>query len=322
MPSPAKNTYYLGMFLGCFLLFEMSALGQTNVDSTHLRKHYRYSSITLFSGAEMQFFGRRPGILSVSFPYSVTDSSGSTTDHVFSGENKDIYGSHKAYVLPIFIELGHLHHFVHFGLAFTVNQGGFTGLPYLTAGYGGLWYIDPWRRGRPFNNKRWVIKASLNLTYTADGPNSNSAVLGSIDNYNKTVDLLGEVAGPTFTTGGGTGRGSTPRKTYIVQTLRVSYSQRELSLLPRISVALNPYSEYVRWELIAGYSIPVIERGGLYFQQVAAGQSKGISSAVNINNSDISASYDHQTIRSTPYHFGGLFVGVLFGFGKFKEVTR
>lgn len=308
---------------GILLLHSLSAEGQIGSDSTHRRIHYRYSSITLFTGAEMQFFPRRPGILGVSFPYSVTDSSGATTNHVFSDEKKDIYGSVRAYVLPMYFELGHLHHFVNFGFAFTANKGGFTGLPYLTTGYGVIWYADPWRRGRPFERKRWAIKASLNLTYSTDGPGSSSAVLGSIDNYNKTIDLLGEEADPTFKTGGETTRyGTTPVKIHTVRTLRVSYSQRELSLLPRLSLALNPYRGYGRYELILGYAIPVIERGGLYLQQVADDASKGISGAVNINDSDILASYDHRPIRSTPYHFNGVFAGILLGFGKSKEVTR
>jgi len=271
----------------------------------------------------MQFFGWQPGVLGVSFPYSVTDSSGATTDHVFSGEKKDIYGSHKAYVAPILIELGHLHHFVNFGIALIAIKEELAPSAYLTAGYGLIWFADPLRGSRRrFEDRRWGIKASLNLTYSADGPGTSSAVFGTIDNYHKTIYLLGEEADPTYTTGDGTRR--YPYKTHIAHTLRVSYSQRELSLLPRISFAANPYHGHghERYELIVGYTIPVIERGGLYFQQVADGDPKGISNAVNLNNEGIVASYDHRPIRSTPYHFGGLFTGILLSIGKSKEIVR
>src|SRR5579859_2734806 len=160
MISPVNHTHsrmYFRLLLCLFLLHGLAdARGQAGADTMHCRIHYRYSSITFFSGDAMQFFGRRPGALNISFPYSVSDSSG-TTDDRFSGERKDIYGWKKSYVLPILIELGHKHHFVNFGFAFPVNKGGFTGGPWLTTGYGFLWYADPWRRGRShFEKKRFA----------------------------------------------------------------------------------------------------------------------------------------------------------------------
>ncbi|HLZ89225.1 MAG TPA: hypothetical protein VKQ52_18340, partial [Puia sp.] len=157
------------------------------------------------------------------------------------------------------------------------------------------------------------------LTYTTDIAGSGSALFGSIDNYNKTLYLLGEEADPTFTTGGGR---YSPPKTYTARTLDVSYSQRELALLPRVSIANNPFRGYGRWELSIGYNFPLVDRGGIFLKQVGDGSSKGISGAVNINNSDISASYDGKPIRSAPYRFGGLYAGVLLSLGKYHEESR
>ena len=90
-----------------------------------------------------------------------------------------------------------------------------------------------------------------------------------------------------------------------------------------VSIALNPYKNYARCELMVGYNLPIIDRGGIYLVQVADdGSTEGISGAVNIKRRDISATYDYKAIRSAPYCFGGVFVGLLLGFGGSREISR
>jgi len=308
----SRNLFRLFSWL--FLLPIVSSVyGQGAGDTTRQRIHYRYSSITLVTGTGVQLFNHCDGLLQVSFPYSVTDASGVSTNHTFSGQKNRIYLGQNWSVFPVLFEIGGLHHFVDFGFCFRI-QGNLTNGSNLAAGYGFIWYADT-RRTREPEDKRMAIKVSLNLNYSADAAGSGDALLGSIDNANKTIYLLGHEADPTFTTGGG----RSPTVTNNAKTLNVSYSQRELSLLPRVSIANNPYRSGGRWELLFGYNFPLTDRGGIYLKQEADQGHKGVSPAVNINNPAISASYNGRPVHRAPYRFGGVYAGVLFGFGRHRE---
>src|SRR5579871_2636825 len=127
MPSPMKNAYsrmYFRLFFCvCFAFTIYDARAQAPGDSTMRRLHYRYSSITLLSGYALQFYDRRPGLLSAQFSYSTNAAPGNSN---FWGEIADPYGSVKSYALPLFFEYGRLYHFTNFGLAFPVVKGQIT----------------------------------------------------------------------------------------------------------------------------------------------------------------------------------------------------
>ena len=294
-----------------------SAHAQLTVDSSRLNKYFHYSSFTLSMGAAAQFFGHSNGLLSVSFPYVVTDSSGISTNNVFSAQKSKIYNGLKLYWFPIMVEIGRLHHFLDVGVSWSTVEGEFTNGVDFTAGYGFIWYVDDRHRSRgSVHPQRFAIKAALQVTYSTDASGSSSEELGSIDNTNKTVYLLGHTAGPTFTT---QATRSTPAKTYEASTLIVSYSQREFSLLPRISIANNPYRSYLRWELMIGYNFPWYDRGGIFLQQQSNDEYQGLGGAVNINNPAITASYNNKPITKAPYRFGGLYTSLSLSFGGHKD---
>ena len=299
------------------LLAVYTAHAQPTVDSSRVLKHFHYSSVTLLSGAAAQFFGKSTGLLSVSFPYGVTDSTGATTNNVFSAQKKKIYNGSKFYFFPISVEIGRLHHFWEVGIYWATMERELTNAITLTAGYGFIWYVDPRHRPQADDHpQRFAIKASLLLSYNADGASSSSETFGSIDNANKTIYLLGYAAGPTFTT---EATRNSPAKTYAVNTLQISYSQKELSLLPRISIANNPYRNGARWEWMIGYNFPCYDRGGILLTQEASGQSQTLGGPVNLNNPAITASYNGKQITKTPYRFGGLYTSLLLSVGKHKD---
>jgi hypothetical protein len=294
-----------------------TALAQQTVDSSRLTKHFYYSSVTLLSGAAAQFFGKSSGLLSVNFPYNVTDSAGNPTNNVFSAQKNKIFNGSKSYFFPILVEIGRLHHFWEVGMYWSTVEGELTNAITLNAGYGFIWYVDP-RHSTSANGhpQRFAIKAALCLSYNADGSSSSSETFGSIDNANKTIYLLGYVAGPTFTT---EATRNSPAKTYAVNTLQISYSQKELSLLPRISIANNPYRNGARWEWMIGYNFPCYDRGGILLTQEASGQSHTLGGPVNLNNPAITSSYNGKQITKTPYRFGGLYTSLLLSVGKHKD---
>jgi hypothetical protein len=297
-----------------------SAHAQQTVDSSRLNKYFHYSSFTLGTGAAAQFFGHSNGLLSVSFPYVVTDSSGTSTNNVFYAQKRKIYNGSILYWFPFLVEIGRLHHFFDVGMSSSMVEGDFTGGFDFTAGYGYIWYVDTRHRSRgEAHPRRFAIKASLQVTYATDASGSSSEQLGNIDNTNKTIYLLGHTAGPTFTT---QATRSSPAKTYEATSLIVSYSQREFSLLPRISIANNPYRSYLRWELMIGYNFPWYDRGGIFLQQQSNDEYQGLGGAVNINNPAITASYNNKPITKAPYRFSGIYTSVSLSFGGHKDKGR
>lgn len=87
-------------------------------DTTSTSKHAHYFSCTVLTGSAVQFFRKRTGLFSVSFPYSAVDGSGATTTGTFSAEQRNIFGSARAFVGPLAFEAGRRHDFVHFELSF------------------------------------------------------------------------------------------------------------------------------------------------------------------------------------------------------------
>lgn len=299
------------------LLAVYTAHAQQTVDSSRVLKHFHYSSVTLLSGAAAQFFGKSSGLLSVNFPYSVTDSAGNSTNNVFSAQKKNIYNGSKLYFFPISVEIGRLRHFWEVGIYWATLERELTNAITLTAGYGFIWYVDPRHRSpADAHLQRFAIKASLLLSYNADGGSSSSETFGSIDNANKTIYLLGYAAGPTFTTEASR---YSPAKTYTVNTLQISYTQKELSLLPRISIANNPYRSGGRWEWTIGYNFPCYDGGGILLTQEANGQSQTLGRPVAINDPAVNASYNNKPITKAPYRFGGFYTSLLLSVGRHKD---
>lgn len=296
----------------CANLFFYSNAHAQATDSTRHRVRYRYNAIIVITGAQFQFFRRRDGLVDVAFPYFVKDASGGTANLAFMGRKAGIYTWESSYIVPFGLEYGWHRHFFHLSTSNRIVEGRFIFATQVESGWGHLWYFDPGRKAEGFRSKRWVIKASLNLNYTTDRENGKRAVLGSIDNLDKTIFALGLASGPSFTIS--TRAGTT---TYKTSRLNISYSQRELALLPKIGFAKNPYHGFRRWELNLGYNLPLIDRPGIYLDQAATdGTRKGLADAVTIHHPGIVASYNGRPIGSAPFGFGGPYIQFALGLGN------
>jgi hypothetical protein len=104
------------------LLFSSVATAQSTSndvrDTTATGKHTHYFSCAVLTGGAVQFFRKRTGLFSVSFPSPAVDGSGATTTGTFSAEQRNVFGSASAFVGPIAFEAGRRHDFVHFELSF------------------------------------------------------------------------------------------------------------------------------------------------------------------------------------------------------------
>jgi hypothetical protein len=304
MPLPFKQghgrTVCCLLCLGANLFLSSMAAAQSTGngvrDTTGTSKHTYYFSCTVLSGGAVQFFRKRTGLFSVSFPYSAVDGSGATTSGTFSAEQRNIFGSASAFVGPLAFEAGRLHDFVHFELSFLLGKG--TSAPGWKSfiGYGRICYTG-----------RYAIKFSLNVSITAD-PRQGGDKLGNIDNSNKTVYLLGWESPPTFI--------ATHDETINVSTLEVTYAQREWSLMPEVSLLPNPYRKPNHFELAVGYTLPISEYGRLNFVQQGSSISSGTASNLlpgpNILSGAITASYNNKPLKAPLYRFGGFYLELRF----------
>jgi hypothetical protein len=278
--------------------------GSGPLDTTRTGKSPRYFSITVLTGGGVQFFRRKNGLFSVSFPYTVTDASGASAD-TFSSRQRNVFGSARVFVGPLAFEMGRLHDFLHGEFSFSLGKG--TGAPGWKAlmGYGRIYYVG-----------RYAIKCSLNLS-VATLPRQDGDELGSIDNSNKTIDLLGWEAPPGFVSG---------RYTYSASTLELTYAEREWSLLPKVSILPNPYRKPNHFELSVGYNLPLSDVGSLNFVQQGSSTSTGTVSHLipgpNIPSTGISASYNNQPLKAPLYRFGGFYLELRYDVIDWKDKKK
>lgn len=286
------------------LFFSTIASGQPSADTGRTARRYRYYSFSIITGAGVQFFDNANGTFGVNFPYTVTDASGNTTATTFTGQKKAIYTSPKYYISPLVFEMGRIHSLVRVAMYFSLVKGtygpGFHG----SVGYGRIFYTG-----------RYAIKLSVDLTTTSDSKDGQYNLLGTIDNKNKTISVFGQTLGPTFTVPASR---NTPAQTFTSNTVNVSYSQNESSLLPRISLLPNPFRHHWLFELSVGYNIPFHDHGQLNFIQEAE-KRNWLAATEDIRNNSFSASYDGKPAKAPPFRFGGVYVEVLWEFIGHKE---
>jgi hypothetical protein len=293
------------------LLLTIAISHQANAQhNNHRRKGAdslnRYISLTLITGAQWQYRNHTTGALGLSLPYTTTNASGNTTSHIFTSQPKRVYSPNQ-FIYGLFgIEVGDLHHCIVVNLSVAPHEG----LDYggrISAGYGRVWFLNGPGQHDPIpQQKTFVLKAILNLVYTADMGVHNVALLGRIDNTNQTLHILGDEAGPTFYIPSSR---SGPGGTYNAKNLDLSYAQRELSLVPQFALSTNPFRHMITFELDLGYSIPLLDGGGVYMAQddgsLTSHNINYIDGPVSLKNTAITTTLNGKPIRSVPYRLGG-----------------
>jgi hypothetical protein len=266
----------------------------------------RYITMTPLTGVQWQFRSHTAGALGVSIPYTITDASGNTTSHIFTSQSKRVYSPNQ-FIYGLFaVEVGDLRHCIAISLSVAPHEGIVYG-ERVSAGYGRVWFLNaPGQHDTKPQQKTFILKTLLNLVYTEDMGVHNVALLGRIDNTNQTLHLLGDEAGPTFNIPSSR---SGPGGTYNAKNLDLSYAQRELSLTPAIALSTNPFRHMITFELDLGYSMPLLDGGGIYMAQddgsVTSHNINDIGGPVSLKNTAITATVNGKTTRSIPYRLGG-----------------
>jgi hypothetical protein len=244
------------------------------------------------------------GPLQVSFPYSVTDMFGKTSQNTFVSKGINPYGQPKLMGSAINWEIGTLRNF------FTFSVYGAKGISNFSVGYGRNYYFDlPHLKFREMKNRAFVFKPSISLSYANYLANDKGGdnYFGSINNDSNTVHCFGHNFGPTFSYH--TGR---VEKTENTQTLDFFYDQNDLSLIPKVTISNNQYKSILRWNIDIAYFIPFHERGGIKIFQDGwhALRSPRI---IGLGSDGVISTLGGSRISSTPYKFHGLFIGATLG---------
>jgi len=258
----------------------------------------------------------------LNFPYTSIDGAGVATNSVFQSRRGSVVSNKLQPYWTLFgFESGGLKHFGSFDFSFG-NGVTFSG------GYGFTWYFNgPGEHEKNIVDKRFVFKASMNIAWELYAGKTS---LGTIDNTNKTISLLGYTATPTFyvstTTDDGNGNEITETIPYQAQNLNVSYSQTELLLVPKIGIGNNPYrggdSKKLKllWDLSVGYNLPFYNKGGIQLtQNDGEGNSRNLnSSLIGLKTPDLTFMYNGKRTSSTLFHYSGLSVAFSIRLGESK----
>jgi hypothetical protein len=251
--------------------------------------------------------------MSVSIPYATTDAVGNTTSTVFQSPPQKIYGPLKITAVPIAVEVGRERWAFNMGFSVPFTDA-FTGGYWLTSGYGRNFFLSGWRHHQAGPSKRpFVIKVTVNLLYDWDLGANAAGTFGSIDNTSKIIHLMGLSIDSVFTSHGG--RYS---ETYPAKDCGFHFAQRELALMPRIILSNSPFVSKARFELILGYTIPLVDRGGIYITQDTkeSNYSQGVCRPLDLAHYGATVVYNNEVIGKTPFRFGGFFLGCAFSVGS------
>lgn len=292
------------------LLLVAGALSCMAVKAQHAQKDF-YCTITGFAAAEPFFSNQKQGGLTVSFPYQVTGPSGSTADSVFHSRVIHPFSALKVYIVHFGADFGDRHQFasVHFSPVL-MGEGDVSSNYTFSFGYGRNWFFDR-APGSKRAEKRFVLKPSMNILYAnyKATDSKSPTYLGAIDNKDRSIAFGGVTAGPTYSYSTGGYNGPTYTYTDSTNSLNIYYGQREWSLQPKIAISTNPYRHWYYIEIYAAYTLPVSEKGKVYFNQDYTHQV----AIKDLKDNLLTVQYDDTPVKATPYHLNGWSAGFVMG---------
>ena len=243
------------------------------------------------------------GNLSETFPYSSKDIyTGVVTRSIFTGGLQNPFSTN-IYLIDLFQAEGvkHHHSFI-FGVGIN-NDVNMNYSAYFKGGYAHIFPIHFLQRNaRDYIN----FKTSLELLYMW----GYDETLGTIDNNNKIVDLLGQQASNQYTiartrySAGGT---------YNADHIAVFYQRTHLMLCPKISFTNKPPG-HLYWAMETGWFIPLIQTDTLKPYQMSSDSSASgnVVASVGINDQGASTTLNNTTLIRSP-SLGGLYLGIKIG---------
>lgn len=300
MINPQSKTRVAAWVLSCLACGTAHAQKGDSLFTSVSINHLYYVGLCIFSAENLFFSENRTGAIQVSFPYAVTLPGSGTSDSLFKSKSIRPYSMLKSQVSLINLEAGNQNQFFTAGVTMSfigdLNGYGFT------MGYGrNLHFQKNRHKYHQLPKAFFVFRPSLNLAFTpyAGFDNGNPFYLGTINNEDRQLYVLGNIIRPTYTTSG------RYRKTYQAKTLDIYYSQKEWALVPKIAISNNPFRHFLHWEIELAYNIPFSEKAGILLTQNSLNPVK----TININDPGIRVLYERNPIKSSPYTLFGFYIG-------------
>ena len=245
-------------------------------------------------GAGQLFSKNTPGLLQIKFPYTIIDQSGNTSSQTFISNSLSPSKKNRQ-IISLNLEIGGLKH------AFNIQGGADSySAAYFGFGYGYNIFIKFFNKS---NNI--IIQPSVNFCY-----GQFHGDLGSIDNENKDLKVLGSDANSTYILTWG--KPQTPH-TENAKTLDITYIQNFWTILPKLSFRNNHYKHTIHLEFDLGYYFPLYKKEGIELEQDNVHSITQTKITGFDTNSSLITTYNHKIVTSTPINFSGLYLGVVVG---------
>jgi hypothetical protein len=291
------RTKHLWMLLLC-QAFTLYLPAQTKTDSVRQKKD-RHVILSWSTG--LLFIHKNPGELAIGFPYS---TSNSTFAAEFNSKLGNPFSQDLVLQDVLHLEFLSRHHSIDF-LGGFIPDDDHRGSTYSDAIYFGGGYAHTFAVG-----KILMIKTGADLLFY-----QFSRGLGSIDNRNIDVYVLGYDSGPTFNVSYSS-RNSTVTKTYTTDRLAVDFTQTVFACTPSVRLS-SPTHHLFYWSVQAAWFLPLIDQGGLNLTQLdSAGDRHSYQSRfqlIGLNQPGITAAFNGRPVTRSPYSLGGLYLGATVG---------
>ncbi len=200
-----------------------------------------------------------PGNFKESFSYTTKDiSTGTTTSQTFNGTLKNPFASNIFLIDLLNVEVISHHHSINGGFGMNSDIGN-TYSAYFKGGYS---YVFPVFQAL-------LIKPGVDMVYMI----GYDETLGTIDNKNKIIDLLGHVAGSQISI---RRPRSSSAETYDADQLAINYRRDHLMACPKIAITNRP-GKTLYYGIEAGWFISLIQTDTLRPEQIAADSNRDSS---------------------------------------------
>ena len=261
-------------------------------------------TVILTAGVGDVFYHRIPGDMTISFPYTVQPAGTNLiAKETFTGKAKNFYSGD---MIPI--------EFFNMEFLPKNNIGIRTAIGEVSAPAGekddafyfreGVYYSIPIHLGAR-RNTQWFFRPGLDgfLVITSGG-----GLLGTIENSNATVGLLGHSSGPQFSTTDDDGNQSGP---YNTRYLNIYMDQNRGALIPKLTLAFQ--SKWLFFASVdAGWLVPVFTARALaVYQEDGNGDDNNLMH-VMFKHNPITIAVNNQVVGRTP-SVNGLYLALNVG---------
>jgi hypothetical protein len=291
------RTKYGWMLLLC-LASTLYLHAQTKTDSVRQKKD-RHVILSWSTG--LLFIHKKPGELTIGFPYY---SYNSTATFQFKGTLGNPF-SQDLLLHDVFnIEFLSLHHSI------DIHIGGIPNDDHRHSTYSYAYYIAG-GYAHCFSLGKWgMFKTGADLEFY-----QFSRGLGSIDNRNTDLSVLGYDSGPTFSITYGSNH-ATVIHYYTTDRLAVDFTQNVLAFSPSIRLTSSRH-QWFYWSVQAAWFLPLVDQGGLHLTQLdSAGDHHSFQNRFELIGMDqpgITATFNGRPVTRSPYSLGGLYLGAAVG---------